>query len=174
MPVRLRPVTRADFARVVRWSQDREFCLACDWTPDLTREEVEAWWSRVLAGSGAEFVRLGIEWDGVMVGYADLANVEERVGRAEFGIAVGERHLWGRGIASSAGQLMLRYAFHQLGLSRVTAQVHAPNVRSLALVRRLGFRQEGVLRRHDTYRGGVVDVIVFGLLAQEFEVNAEA
>ncbi len=161
----------ADVETAVRWSQDREFCLANGWTPDLPPERVRAWWARVLRSVGPDFLRLGIELDGQLVGYADLADIEDDVGRAEFGIVLGERNLWGRGFGREAGRLMLAHGFGRLGLSRVTAEVHASNTRSLALMKRLGFRQEGVLRRHELYRGGVVDVVAFGLLREEFEVE---
>lgn len=167
--VRLRPMTDADSDAVVRWSQDREFCLANDWTLDLPPEKVRAWLEGILAELPERFLRLGIELDGRLVGYADLADIQDRVGRAEFGIALGERGVWGQGVGTAAGRAMLRHGFHTLGLTRVTAQVHAPNARSLSLMRRLGFRQEGVLRRHEVYRGGVVDVVQFGLLREEFE-----
>lgn len=153
----------------MRWGQDREFCLASGWTPDLPAERVRAWWARILGDERADFLRLGIELDAQLVGYADLADIEDTVGRAEFGIVLGERNLWGRGLGRIAGRLMLAHGFKQLGLSRVTAEVHAPNARSLALMKRLGFRQEGVLQRHELYRGGVVDVVIFGLLREEFE-----
>ena len=162
----------ADLEAAVRWSRDREFCLASGWTPELPPGRVRTWWARVLREIGPDFLRLGIELDGQLVGYADLADVEDTVGRAEFGIVLGERKVWGRGLGRAAGRLMLTHGFGRLGLSRVTAEVHAPNTRSLALMKRLGFRQEGVLRRHALYRGGVVDVVAFGLLREEFEVEA--
>lgn len=55
------------------------------------------------------------------------------------------------------------YPFEQLKLPRVTAQVGAGNVRSLNLVRKLGFVQEGVKRRGL----GDEDELIFGLLRTE-------
>lgn len=169
MNIKLRPITPADFGTIERWSRDEEFCLATGWTLNLTQMQIERSWHRILGEIGEDFLRLGIEVDGALVGYADFANVEHQVGRAEFGIAIGERALWGRGIGFAAGRAMLEHGFSHLGLTKITAQVHAPNLRSLALMRRLGFRQEGVLRRHDLYRGGLADVVLFGLLREEFE-----
>ncbi|AFZ68627.1 GNAT family N-acetyltransferase [Deinococcus peraridilitoris] len=171
MNVRLRPITSDDFSTIVRWSEDREFCLAIDWSVDLSRAQVEEWWTRILSDPGDDFLRLGVERGGQLVGYVDLAQQDRQVGRAEFGIAIGERRLWAQGLGIEAGQLMLHHGFHHLGLTRVTAQVHRPNVRSLALMRRLGFREEGLLRRHALYQGGVCDVVIFGLLQNEFDAD---
>lgn len=50
----------------------------------------------------------------------------------------------GRGYMSEGVALAVRYAFDQLGLHRVEADVQPGNTASLNLVRRLGFRKEGV------------------------------
>jgi hypothetical protein len=55
------------------------------------------------------------------------------------------------------------YVFVQLKCRRCTAKVRADNKRSLKLVKRLGFKQEGIMRKA---RNGC-DVIVFGLLKEE-------
>ena len=49
----------------------------------------------------------------------------------------------GQGYMSEGLGLVLRYAFGQLGLHRLDAQIQPGNHASLALVRRLGFRKEG-------------------------------
>ena len=172
MNVTLRPMTTRDLDTVVTWSRDREFCLAVDWTPDLPEATVRSWWEGVLDSVGGNFQRLGIVVDdgdgGRLVGYTDLALIEHEVGRASFGIAIGERAVWGRGVGRAAGARMLERAFVRHGLTRVTSEVHAPNARSLALMSRLGFVREGVLRRHERYRGGVCDVVLFGMLREEW------
>ncbi|TDM16652.1 hypothetical protein [Macrococcoides canis] len=43
-----------------------------------------------------DFIRLGIELDDKLIGYADLAYIKGN--SAELGIAIGESKLWGRGI----------------------------------------------------------------------------
>jgi RimJ/RimL family protein N-acetyltransferase len=94
------------------------------------------------AGAGMYAIRL--REDGAFAGYAGLrpARVGDRPapwGGVELGAAIWPRH-WGRGIAAEACRAVLDDAFGRLGLSRVLACADAPNVRSLALVARLGFR----------------------------------
>lgn len=167
--VSLRPLAPYDFEAFRRWSTDREFCLANGWSPDLDEAALRAWWDGLLGSLGPAFDRQGVVLEGQLVGYVDLADIDDSVGRASLGVAIGERSMWGRGLGRAACVRMLERGFEHLGLTRVIAEVHAPNTRSLALVAGLGFTQEGRLRRHDMYRGGVCDVLVFGLLREEFE-----
>ncbi len=48
-----------------------------------------------------------------------------------------------RGYMSEALELVMRFAFGDLGLHRLEADIQPQNERSLALVRRVGFRKEG-------------------------------
>ncbi|TDC48122.1 N-acetyltransferase [Actinomadura sp. KC345] len=49
----------------------------------------------------------------------------------------------GRGYVTEGVGLAVRYAFEQLGLHRVEADIQPGNAASIRLVRRLGFRREG-------------------------------
>jgi [ribosomal protein S5]-alanine N-acetyltransferase len=107
---------------------------------------------------------------GKILGYADLAMIDWQEQRASFGIALA-RENWGKGIAATAGGSLLERAFETLKLERIVAEVHSSNERSLRLMARLGFVREGVLRQHETYRGQKQDVILFGLLRNEYQAR---
>ena len=169
MNVFLRPVTPADFAALHEWSQDEAFCRAAGWTPNLTREAVSAFWGQLIAAPEQNFLRLGVESDSQLVGYADLAGIDHAIGAAEFGIAVGPSRNWGRGIGRAAGMLMLQHGFRELKLHRICAEVHAPNLRSLALMKKLGFRQKGVGAEWQMYDGQLAEMVQFNLSRSEFE-----
>ena len=59
----------------------------------------------------------------------------------------------GRGYMREAMPLLLRYAFDDLGLHRVQANVQPANDASIALVRGAGFRREGFSPRYLFIRG---------------------
>ncbi|GAA5513404.1 IS1595 family transposase ISBko1 [Deinococcus carri] len=158
--VTLRPLQPGDEEAAVRWAADREFCLATGWTVGLAPRKVREHWARIIVGAGPDFLRLGVEVEGRLTGYVDLANLTPISG--EFGIAIGERAWWGRGLGTAAGQRMLAHGFHTLGLDTITAEVHAPNLRSHALMRRLGFRETGV-GGPDSYRGELVETVWYVL-----------
>lgn len=84
------------------------------------------------------------------------------------GIGVGERAFWGRGYGTEAMQLLLRYAFTQLNLARVSLMVYAYNLRALKSYLRCGFVEEGRVR-HDCRRNGeYFDAVSMGILRDEW------
>ncbi len=69
------------------------------------------------------------------------------------------RRFWGNGYASEAGFAVKQLAAKELGWKRLISLVHPENVRSKAVVRRLG----GELEKTITLRGGQNEVYVYEL-----------
>ena len=88
--------------------------------------------------------------------------------RAEIGYWLA-RPCWGRGVATAAVRELSAYAFEELGLRRLVAQVYPWNQASVRVLEKCGFRREGYLRAHVLKDGEPVDVLAYGLLAEETE-----
>lgn len=58
---------------------------------------------------------------------------------AEIGFDLGRSH-WGRGLMQEALRSVIRFGFAAMALHRIDAEVEPGNARSIALLRRLGFR----------------------------------
>lgn len=86
--------------------------------------------------------------------------------RAEIGFLLGRAH-WGRGLASDAVRTALAFAFSEMGLHRVEADVDPENGASLGLLARLGFREEGRLAERWFTFGTWKDSVLLGLLAPD-------
>ena len=69
------------------------------------------------------------------------------------------------GMTKGVWRRLFAYPFTQLGVNRLEVTVPASNLKSMALVEKLGFVREGVLRRFL----GTDDLIVFSLLRNEAE-----
>jgi len=100
--------------------------------------------------------------DGAFIGTCDISEIDRRHHRAEVGFMLG-RDAWGQGYALEAMQAVLAYAGSN-GLKRLLARTHLGNRRSDALLERLGFEEEGMLRGHVLREGERRDCRIFGLL----------
>ncbi len=80
----------------------------------------------------------------------------------------------GRGAASEAFATLFGYAFSTLGLQRVWLDVYEDNPRAIALYRRLGMHEDGVLRKsHRDADGGYRDQYIFSLLRTDAAGRAD-
>jgi len=78
----------------------------------------------------------------------------------------------GRGIATEVTAVQVRVGFEVCGLDRIDIQVEPRNERSLAIPRKLGFREEGTLRRRldpDGEDEPRRDAVVFSMLREELD-----
>ena len=74
----------------------------------------------------------------------------------------------GRGIATRAVRLVVRWAFEDLGIERIELRVHPDNTASRRVAERVGFAREGVERASRAWPDGTrFDSIVFSLLATD-------
>lgn len=73
-----------------------------------------------------------------------------------------------RGMGNILGYAALNTAFGQLQAEKVFGQVLAFNEKSLNFHKKLGFSQEGVLRKHFKDYRGEFDIHQFGLLRNEW------
>lgn len=80
--------------------------------------------------------------------------------------------VWGQGLAREAVSGMLDYCFSShfpFELNRVTATTDLVSPRSIALLQRLGFSEEGILRQFGYWKEAFHDVRLFALLRQDWE-----
>jgi [ribosomal protein S5]-alanine N-acetyltransferase len=75
---------------------------------------------------------------------------------------------WGHGFATEAARAAIDFGFRQLGLARVYAQVIAGNRASIAVLDKLGMVNEGVKRQHVHKARRLHDVVLYGLLRDEW------
>lgn len=139
--IRLRELRMEDYDRVLRWSRDDLFCEANGWERNREPEELKSWWSYCVHMDKPSFIRMGIEWEGSFIGYADLAEIHEQ--QAELGIAIGERNSWGQGIGRQGTLAIMEYGKTNLRIKIFTAETHESNIRCRKMLEKIGFEETG-------------------------------
>jgi len=87
---------------------------------------------------------------------------------AELGYVLVRRR-WGQGLMTEVLPVLVRFGFEQLGLHRMDARVEPEHGASVRLLRKLGFKDEGVLRERTLHADGSrTDLALLGLLRHEF------
>ncbi len=89
---------------------------------------------------------------------------------AELGYWIG-KPFWGLGIATEAADAVVQYGFAQLRLNRIYAHYMARNPASGRVMEKIGMHREGLMRQHVKKWGEYEDVILYGLLREDWEKN---
>jgi RimJ/RimL family protein N-acetyltransferase len=169
----LRPLTPDDIEAVHAYQSLEEVCAYLPYEP-RTREEVEkrledADYTRTELDAEGQVLILGIvpKATGRVVGDALLFWHSERHRSGEVGYELHPDH-WGKGYSVEASRAVLRLAFDDLGLHRMTGRIDALNKPSAAVLRKLGMRREAVLIENEWGRGGWSDEVDFAILDREW------
>jgi ribosomal-protein-alanine N-acetyltransferase len=163
--MRLTPVAAEDTQYIFPLMADAEVMAFWDMgeidDPDIIANIVAGQMDEMVEGKAIYWAMRALG-DDQFIGTCDLSEVDRRHHRAEVGFMLG-REAWGRGYALEAMQAVLAYAA-TMGLRRLLARSHLGNRRSDALLERLGFVEEGMLRGHVLRDGERRDCRLFGLL----------
>lgn len=80
----------------------------------------------------------------------------------------------GKGVITRCCVAMLDYLFDELGLHRAEIRCGTGNQRSCAIPERLGFTREGVVREAEWVNDRWVDLVVWGILEEEWRRMRES
>jgi UDP-4-amino-4,6-dideoxy-N-acetyl-beta-L-altrosamine N-acetyltransferase len=168
MSVNLRPMTAS--------LQDTELCvrLVNEYLPyfffdkEIDREQHLAFVERSRNSGDLLFI---IESNDVPCGMVSIYRIEEAQHRATWGrFAVDSLF---SGVGAIVEYMVLQHVFESLQLNRLYCEVLADNTAVMKLHQKFGFQREGTLRKHLVKDGTFRDVVLYGLLADEWrEIKA--
>jgi RimJ/RimL family protein N-acetyltransferase len=162
----LRPIKMSDAPRFVKWLNDPEVHKFLQTRRHLSLSFERKWLRNSLKSKSN--VNLAIcTNDGTHIGSTSL-ELNKDHNRAVFGIVIGDKKYWNRGLGSEAGRMIIDYGFNKLNLHRIELGVLEYNPRAMKVYKRLGFKKEGVKREHILFRGKYYDDIHMGLLRKKW------
>jgi ribosomal-protein-alanine N-acetyltransferase len=171
--VYLRPLTVDDVSDTyLAWLQDDEVTkyLEARFEPQ-TIDGIRSWVAGFDGTSNLLFGVFAFD-DDRHIGNVTLRQVRHHR-TADFGYLIGDRSMWGTTAAVEALVLLFDHAFGTIGLRKLHGGAYRSNVASIFNYQRFKFAREGILRRHVLADGEPVDVIVFGLLAEEWAAQRD-
>ncbi len=115
-----------------------------------------------------------IEADGKVIGDIGLHHRNRRAGATEFGILILDPDYISKGYGRDALEVLLRWAFRGQNWRRVGLQTWSSNERAIRSYLACGFQEEGRMRQAEVHDGQLVDVVVMGLLRDEWEARQAA
>jgi ribosomal-protein-alanine N-acetyltransferase len=136
-----------------------------------TPEAIDAWLRRSEGDAAVSFV-VCLKDGGAIVGVYNLNHIVRGLFQSAYSSYWAHGAYAGRGYMAEGLELLLRHAFRTLRLHRLEANIQPGNESSIALVRRAGFRLEGMSPRYLKIGGRWRDHERWAITAEEWRVRA--
>jgi len=165
----LRPVQMDDAPRFVKWFNDPDVHKFLNFRKFSLQQERQ-WIREKLKDKSGTTAHFSIDTsNGNHIGSIGLENINAHHKHASFGIMIGDKNFWNKGLGTEAAKLLLEYGFVHLKLHRIGLDVYEYNPRAIKVYKRLGFKGEGKKREHALWKGKFYDAIDMGLLETEWQ-----
>jgi len=158
---------KEDIPTRVSWINDPKVFYSMHFDSFVTEEGTEDWYERNRACK--DRIDVSFLEDDRIVAMGGLTSISDVHRNAELYVLVGPA-FHRRGYGSESTKWLVNYGFSQLGLHRIYLITNGTNDAAVALYRKLGFVQEGVLREHKWLGDRFIDRILFGMNHSEWRV----
>ena len=168
--VTLRPIEEDDLEFVRDMFNDPEIeSMVVGWSWPVSKYQHRRWFEKVSDDSGSMRFIIETKEDG-RVGVQMLEKIDwkNRVATTG-GIKIGKKNNRAKGIGFDTGMTLFRYLFEELQMNRVDSCIMGYNIASIKLVEKQGYTLEGVRRRYAYKKGEYHDLLLYGLLREEYD-----
>ena len=163
-----------------KWTHNSDFMRLYEIDPArpmsaaMVKKKYEKLEKEIDENKNAYYFTIRAREDDRLIGKAEINRIEWSNGNGWIQFGIGSAEDRRKGYGTQALQMLLRFAFAELNLFRVTARVQEYNEAGIALLKKFGFVEE-VRRRQALDRDGRRwDLLVFGLLNEEWQNQAKA
>jgi [ribosomal protein S5]-alanine N-acetyltransferase len=157
-------------AAYCRWLNDPEINKYLETRFSVqTQDTIKMYVRQMNRASNQIFLAICLEENDHHVGNIKFSDIDWNHKRAFLSLIIGEKGLWGRGFATEAIELMVRYGFETVGLNKIEPCCYDANKGALRLFKKTGFSVEGELRETALFEDNLISVIWFGLTRREWQ-----
>jgi ribosomal-protein-alanine N-acetyltransferase len=169
--VYLRPLEREDLnSRYLSWLNDPEVTRFMETGKfPTTARDLEKFYDEVTGTRNQVILAVADKKSGQHIGNVKLGPIHWIHHCATFGIMIGDKKFWGKGVGLEATRLMVEYGFDRLNLRRIDLGVFAEHDTAVRCYEKAGFKVEGRMRESLFQDGKYVDRLLMALLRSEYK-----
>lgn len=103
-----------------------------------------------------------------LIGRIGFIHLDEIHSCAEIGYAISSRY-WGKGITTEALKEVVKYGYSHMNINRIEGKCNIDNLSSARIMKKVGMKEEGILREKFQIKGEFVDQIQFGMIRKDVQ-----
>ncbi|EHN59795.1 GNAT family N-acetyltransferase [Oenococcus kitaharae] len=166
MVTKLRPLERKDLGFIHQLDNERATMAFWFEEPYESLDELTTLYDKHIHDERER--RFVVDVDDEFAGILELVDIDFLHRTTEIQIII-DRSFRGRGLATVAMRKGLDYAFNMINMFKVYLFVDVDNARGLHVYKKLGFVEEGRLRKHFFANGQYHDSFIMGIFKQEIK-----
>ena len=164
--VKLIAIEEDDIELIQRWINDESISYFNGIRPPVSLSDQKIWYEK-LKNDVSKLKLIVCDNAGIKVGMVSLINIDLKNRNCEIAVYINPLHQR-KGYASSSLYLLLHYAFHELNLHKIYAQIFSFNSSSIKTFEHLGFQLESVLKEEYFSGNQFNDVLRYCIYEREF------
>ncbi|MBQ4842770.1 GNAT family N-acetyltransferase [Bacillus safensis] len=172
----LRPIEEQDYPGIQRGCQHAETLYMTGTRKTFTLEEIRSAYTRFLQDDSRRDFAICLLDTKEMIGDAAIVDIDPFNHTASFRIALHAPEHFQKGYGTEAVRMVQAFAFDTLELNRLELEVFSHNPRAFRSYEKAGFQYEGKRRQALYFNGTYSDVIIMGILREEYNhmMNTDA
>lgn len=166
----LRKMKMDDARDLFEYARDSEVIRYVTWDAHKSMEDSKDFLKMILDKySEGEPADWGIIYrkNDKLIGTCGFFKISKNHRYGEIGYAL-SRDYWGRGLMTEAISAVIKFGFEKLKLNRIQARCLVENVASEKVLKKIGMKEEGILRESMFIKGRFRDLKMFSILKKEF------
>jgi len=163
-----------------KWTHDAEFMRLYDIAPArplsaaMVKKQYEKLEKQMEEDKNLYYFAIRAREDDRLIGKATIQWIEWANGNGVLRLGIGDTEDRRKGYGTKALRMLLRFAFAELNLYRVTATVPEYNTAAIAFLKKAGFTEEVCRRKALERDSRRWDFLTFGLLKDEWQDQVRA
>jgi RimJ/RimL family protein N-acetyltransferase len=164
------PLLQEDLPILFTWINNREQVLFNSSYRPVSEIQHREWFESQQSKKDSFIFAIRLIGSNQLIGSCQLHSIHSVHKSAELQIRIGEPSYRRLGYGTQALKILLYFAFYDLNLNRIFLQVFQDNITALKVYSKIGFVKEGVLRQSAYIDGKYIDVIIMGILRDDYIV----
>lgn len=115
------------------------------------------------------FLAIHLKENDIHIGNIRIHKIDFKNGLAEYGIMIGDKTQWGKGLATEVSVAVFQHCFNRLNLRKITLGVLSNNIHAIKSYERMGFLVEGIYKEHIYFEGKYENVTRMSIFKSQFK-----
>jgi RimJ/RimL family protein N-acetyltransferase len=176
-----------EFRVYLRALEPEDYLITSEWRKDpeiqnmvggpkyfVSKEKERQWVLNTIQDNSRIVLGICIKENDKLIGTINIQEIDMLNRTAHIPVLIGDKSEWGKGYATEARFLALKFAIEERGIHRVWALVLEDNIGSLKMLEKCGFKREGLLRDSVFKSGKYHNQVYMSVLEEDYQRAFEA